>query len=73
MQGMQREFQTICLMVTKLSNTCRQTQVQAGGERSEPPCLYNNKIIIVRISVMGGKLKGLDLERQEAVSLAIKC
>ena len=35
MQGMQREFQTICL--TKLSNTCRQTQVQAGGEQSEPP------------------------------------
>ena len=42
MQGMQREFQTICL--TKLSNTCRQTQVQAGGERSEPPCLYNTKV-----------------------------
>ena len=37
MQGIQREFQTICL--TKLSNTCRQTQVQAGGERSEPPLL----------------------------------
>ena len=37
MQGMQREFQTICL--TKLSNTCRQTQVQAGGRAKRAPLL----------------------------------
>ena len=65
MQGMQREFQTICL--TKLSNTCRQTQVQAGGERSEPPCLY--VIIMHHLDLL--LLQMVEVKRSLGISLDI--